>query len=159
MPVDPSRTHYYRRARFTTRLPIEYQYAPSHFWLQEYLPGVYRVGLTHFATRMLGDYVESEFPVEKGTSIEWGETLGWIEGFKAIADIYSVVEGEFLEPNTALATQPEWVDKDPYDRGWLYKVRGKPDQRIVDYLGYVQLLDIAIDRILEQEKEQEPGQC
>ena len=51
---------YYRRSRFTTRLPRDRRYSPAHYWLFEESPGIWRVGLTKFATRMLGDIVEFE---------------------------------------------------------------------------------------------------
>jgi glycine cleavage system H protein len=158
MPVDPSNTIYYRRARFTTRLPKTYRYALSHFWLEELETDLFRIGITHFATRMLGDFVECEFQKKGGDAIEPGMALGWIEGFKAVSDIYSVMQGEFVEFNKDLAANPSFMDRDPYDRGWLYIARGKPDVRVVDCPGYVSALDLAIDRILSQEQEQ-PKKC
>ncbi|MEI6526989.1 MAG: glycine cleavage system protein H [Planctomycetota bacterium] len=158
MPVDPSNTVYYRRARFTTRLPKTYRYALSHFWLEELETDLFRIGITHFATRMLGDFVECEFQKKGGDAIEPGMALGWIEGFKAVSDIYSVMQGEFVEFNKDLAANPSFMDRDPYDRGWLYIARGKPDVRVVDCPGYVSALDLAIDRILSQEQEQ-PKKC
>ncbi len=158
MPIDPSLTKYYRRARFTTRLPIKYLFAPSHFWLETLEPDLYRIGLTHFATRMLGDFVECEFTAELQSPIELGQSIGWIEGFKALSDIYSVIDGKLIESNEALKTNPGFMDRDPYDRGWLFIARGVPDPRIVDAEGYESLLDIAIDRILSQE-EQEGKKC
>jgi hypothetical protein len=50
------------------------------------------------------------------------------------------------------------MDRDPYDRGWLYIARGTPDERVVDSQGYVAALDVAIDRILSQEQ-QEQKKC
>lgn len=158
MPIDPSLTRYYRRARFTTRLPIKYSFAPSHFWLESLEPNLYRIGLTHFATRMLGDFVECEFTTELTSSIELGQSIGWIEGFKALSDIYSVINGVLVESNEGLKMNPGWMDRDPYGRGWLFIARGVPDPRIVDAEGYESLLDIAIDRILSQE-EQEGKKC
>lgn len=158
MPIDPSLTKYYRRARFTTRLPIKYLFAPSHFWLETLEPDLFRIGLTHFATRMLGDFVECEFTAELQSPIELGQSIGWIEGFKALSDIYSVIDGKLIESNEALKTNPGFMDRDPYDRGWLFIARGVPDPRIVDAEGYESLLDIAIDRILSQE-EQEGKKC
>jgi glycine cleavage system H protein len=153
MPIDPARTQYYRRARFTTRLPTYCIYSRSHFWLLETEPGLYRVGLTHFATRMLGDFVECEFQVATDEQVQLGQTIGWVEGFKAVADIFCVVEGNFVTFNSELNTKPELVDKDAYDRGWLFQVRGKPDPTCVDCAGYVSLLDRAVDRILSQQGE------
>jgi len=154
MPIDPAGTRYYRRARFTKRLPQAYRYAPSHFWLQEVETGVWRIGFTHFATRMLGDFVEGEFAVPLDERVTVGQAIGWVEGFKAMSDIYCVAEGQFAGVNPELAKQPDLVDRDPYDRGWLYQVRGVPDRRNVDCEGYVELLDIAIDRILNLENKE-----
>lgn len=150
MPIDPARTQYYRRARFTTRLPTHYLYARSHFWLLEVEPGLWRVGLTHFATRMLGDFVECDFQIADGEPVKIGQTIGWVEGFKAVADIFCVASGDFAGFNTELNKKPELVDKDAYDRGWLFMVRGTPDATCVDCAGYVALLDQAVDRILSQ---------
>jgi glycine cleavage system H protein len=107
---------------------------------------------------MLGDFVECEFQKNAGDPIEPGMPLGWIEGFKAVSDLYSVIEGEFVEFNSLLATNPTFMDRDPYDRGWLYMARGKPDARVVDCQGYIAALDVAIDRILSQEQ-QEQKKC
>jgi glycine cleavage system H lipoate-binding protein len=66
-----------------------------------------------------------------------------------------VIDGDFVESNAELASNPQFMDRDPYDRGWLYIARGKPDSRVVDCQGYVEALDLAIDRILSQEQEQQ----
>ncbi len=158
MPIDPALTRYYRRARFTTRLPTHYRYAPSHYWLQETEPGVFRVGLTHFATRMLGEFVERDFTVAPDDKVDLGQSIGWIEGFKAVSDVYCVANGIFVGSNQSLDQQPELVERDPYDRGWLYQIRGELDESCLDCDSYVALLDTTIDRILDQEKSQK-GSC
>ena len=119
-------TVFYRRSRFATRLPVDRLYTPAHYWLVEEEPGVWRVGLTGFATRMLGDLVEYGFSVKPGGAIDVGQTIGWLEGFKAVADLYSVARGEFLGANEALAGDITLVESEPYKRGWLYRVRGEP---------------------------------
>ena len=79
MPVDPKQTIYFKQARFTTRLPKHYLYAPSHYWLREIEAGVYQVGLTRFASRMLGDFVEIGFECQPGDPVQTGEVVGSIE--------------------------------------------------------------------------------
>ena len=140
----------YKRARFVTRLPVDRLYSPSHFWIAGHEAGVWRVGFTRFATRMLGEIVEHEFQVEVGASVASGQIIGWIEGFKAISDIYSVAEGKFAGGNPALNEQIELIGKEPYDAGWLYAIEGKPDTRCTDVHGYVGLLNATIDKMLEQ---------
>jgi glycine cleavage system H protein len=142
----------YKRARFVTSLPVDRLYSPSHFWIAEHEAGVWRVGFTRFATRMLGEIVEHEFQVEVGAPVESGQIIGWIEGFKAISDIYSVAEGKFAGGNPALTEKIELLGKEPYDAGWLYAIEGKPDSRCTDVHGYVGLLDATIDKMLEKQE-------
>lgn len=138
----------YRRSRFSTQLPTDRRYTPSHFWLLEVEPGLWRVGFTRFATRMLGDLVEHGFEVKPGEAVEPGQTIGWVEAFKAITDLYCVGTGAFHEANALLEQDPSAFDGDPYGAGWLYVFRGAPDANTVDAQGYTALLDLAIDKIL-----------
>lgn len=149
-------TIHYKRGRFTARLPETYLYSPSHFWLHEIDPGIWRVGFTKFATRMLGDMVEFEFKVAAGARIETGEVIGWTEGFKALSDIYSAASGEFLGANPALAESITLIDTKPFDAGWFYKIQGTPAPGSVDVHGYVALLDATIDKMLESQGKGEP---
>jgi glycine cleavage system H protein len=142
----------YRRARFVTRLPLGRLYSPSHFWIAEHEAGIWRVGFTRFATRMLGEIVEHEFQVETGAPVESGQIIGWIEGFKAISDIYSIAEGNFAGGNPVLTEEIELLGKEPYEAGWLYAIEGKPDSRCTDVHGYVGLLDATIDKMLEKQE-------
>lgn len=139
----------YKRSRFSSRLPIHYLYTRSHYWLRESEPGVWQIGFTKFAKRMLGDMVEIEFRVPPGALIEPGQVLGWTEGFKAMSDIYSAAAGEFLGPNPAIASAITVIDDDPYDAGWLYSVRGTPEPGHTGVDGYIAVLDATIDTMLE----------
>lgn len=140
----------YRRARFTTRLPVDRFYTRSHFWLLEEEPGVWRVGFTGFATRMLGDFVELGWEREAGASIAVGDHIGWVEGFKAISELYAVAGGEFLGGNPALDHETELVDSQTYGGGWLYRVRGEGEPDRLDVHGYAAFLDATIDRMKGQ---------
>ena len=137
----------YKRSRFQSRLPRTHLYTASHFWLAEQEPGVWRVGMTRFATRMLGDVVEHGFEVKLGEAIKVGQTIGWVEGFKALTDLYSIADGSFVGGNGGLDKDPTLIDKDPYAKGWLYLVRGTPDTNSVAVEGYIQILDATIDKM------------
>jgi glycine cleavage system H protein len=154
--ATPAQTVFYRRSRFATRLPVDRLYTPAHYWLVAEEPGVWRVGLTGFATRMLGDLVEYGFSVKPGAEIAVGQTIGWLEGFKAVADLYSVAGGEFLGANEALAGDITLVESEPYKRGWLYRVRGEPAEPRLDVHAYVALLDTTIDAML-RDRHKVPG--
>ena len=140
----------FKRNRFVARFPRQYRYSLAHFWLAEEEPGEWRVGLTHFATRMLGEIVE--FDVEKpvGSQVKTGTVIGWIEGMKAVTDLFCVADGELLGMNPEALDDVERVCKDPYGSGWLYAVRGEPDPDTVDVQSYLDKLGETIDAMEEQ---------
>ncbi|MBI4264570.1 MAG: glycine cleavage system protein H [Acidobacteria bacterium] len=139
----------YRRSRFSTPLPVDRRYTAAHYWVREETQGIWRVGFTRFATRMLGDLVEYDFSVAAGDAVQVGEEIGSIEGFKAVTSLFSVAEGEFLGAGDGLSADITAAESDPYGRGWLYAVRGRPDPQSVDVQGYIAILDATIDRMLE----------
>jgi glycine cleavage system H protein len=153
--VDTSNpaTLFYKRSHFVTHLPVEYLYTRSHFWLARQPDGHWRIGLTKFATRMLGDMVDHGFEVEAGATVAIGQIVGWVEGFKAISDLYCVSQGTFAGSNPALREKISSIDKKPYTDGWLYAVRGTPDERALDVNAYREHLDRAIDLILSKQKD------
>lgn len=138
---------YYRRSRFSTRLATDRLYTASHFWIREHEPCVWRVGLTKFAARMLGDVVDVGFDATTESTVQLGEALGWFEGFKARSDLYSVVAGRFVGSNPTLGQDVDVIDRDRYGAGWLYAVEGTRDPEACDAAGYVRLLDEVIDRM------------
>jgi glycine cleavage system H protein len=140
---------YYRRSRFTTHLPRDRRYSPAHYWLLEETAGIWRVGLTRFATRMLGDIVEFEFRVAPGAPVALGDEIGAIEGLKAVTSLYSSGSGLFLGEGASLRRDVTLAESDPYGEGWLYRLQGDPAPDAVDVQGYVAILDATIDRMLE----------
>jgi glycine cleavage system H protein len=144
-------TRFYKRSSFVAHLPEGYLYTPSHYWMTDEGEGVWRVGYTKFATRMLGELVDAGFEVGEGADVVVGGIVGSLEGFKAISDIYAVVAGIFVGANPLLKGGPEVVSKDPFGEGWLYRIRGVPDPQAMGIEGYVGLLDGTIDRILKSQ--------
>ncbi len=94
--------------------------------------------------RSLGEHV--------GTSVT---ILGWVEGFKAISDVYGFCAGEFLGVNPELQKNITLINKKPYGDGWLYEARGTLDDKCVDAEGYAAILNQTIDKMLGQQKAQE----
>jgi glycine cleavage system H protein len=138
---------HYRRSRFSTRIVGDRLYTPSHFWVLEHEPGCWRIGITKFAARMLGDVVDLGFDVPPGETVQLGDAIGWFEGFKARSDLYTVVAGTFVGGNPRLEEDVDVIDRDRYGRGWLYEVRGTPDAAACDAAGYAAILDATIDRM------------
>lgn len=142
------RTVYYRRSRFTTHLPRDRRYSAAHYWLLEESPGVWRVGFTRFATRMLGDIVEFEFSVAPGAHVQLGEEIGSVEGLKAVTSVFAAGSGRFLGEGESLRGDVTCAESDPYGEGWLYRLHGEPGSDTVDVEGYAAILDATIDRML-----------
>ena len=136
----------YKRSRFSTRLPHEYLYTHSHFWLQrQEEENLWKIGFTKFAVRMLGEIVEQGFEVEPGATIEVGQIIGWVEGFKALTDLFGVIDGTFIQANALLDESCDKIYHQPYGDGWLYMAKGKPEASSVDVNGYMVFLDGTID--------------
>lgn len=147
------KTIFFKRSHFATQLPADALYSPSHYWLLREPDGCWRVGFSKFAVRMLGDLVDQGFEVQPGTAVKPGTILGWIEGFKAISDLYCVVDGVFQGGNPALKGKLEQIHDAPYTSGWLYRATGEPDRNCMPVHDYVGLLNATIDRMLAQQKD------
>jgi len=97
------------------------RYSPTHEWVQ--LQGnVATVGITRFAVDQLTDLIMIELPVV-GTRLAAGRTFGEIESVKAVSDLYAPLGGEVIEVNAEVAGNVQLLMEDPYDRGWLIKIK------------------------------------
>ena len=155
MEAGRPKTLHYKRSHFVTQLPVDYLYSPSHCWIARLDGDLWRIGFSKFAVRMLGDMVDHGFEIEPGAPVQPGQVVGWIEGFKAISDLFCIGEGTFACVNPLLKEKITAVNKDPYGAGWLYMVKGRPDAKCVDVHGYRAILDKTIDKILEKQKAEE----
>lgn len=149
--VPPREWVRYRHARFSARFPADFLYSASHYCMREVEPGLWQVGFTKFATRMLGELVDFVFRPAVGEPVEAGMEIGHVEGFKAASDVYCVMNGTFAGGNPALAADACLVRTDPYIDGWLYAVRGVPGADAMPVQEYIALLDATITRMAEQE--------
>jgi glycine cleavage system H protein len=119
----------------------ERYYTETHEWVQ--VDGdVATVGITDFAQSQLGDVVFLELP-SVGRMLEAGDSFGVVESVKAASDLYSPVAGVVVEVNQALSDAPETVNREPYEGGWLIKVRlnGDLGEGMLDEAGYKALTE------------------
>ena len=117
--------------------PLSFKYTPEHEWL-EINDGVATVGITAFAADALGDVVFVELPAV-GTLVTGGTPCGEIESTKSVSDLFAPADGEVLEINDAVAADPAAVNTDPFQAGWLFRMRifGAPE--LLDAEQYDQL--------------------
>jgi glycine cleavage system H protein len=111
------------------------RFSQSHEWVKtEGDTGT--VGITEYAQSQLGDVIYLELPTV-GQKLEQGARLGVIESVKAASDLYSPVGGEVTEVNQELKDHPEYVNQDPYGKGWIIRLRGvKENSGLLDQKAY-----------------------
>jgi len=102
-------------------IPADLKYTKSHEWVR-LENGTATVGITDFAQSELGDVVYVDLP-EVGRVVQPGENFGSIESVKTVSDLYAPVGGEVVEVNPALGAQSELVNTDPYEKGYLLKIK------------------------------------
>ena len=102
------------------KLPEDLLYTESHEWVRSE-SGRATVGITDFAQAELKDIVYVEMP-EIGSKFKKGDSLGVVESVKTVADLYSPVSGKVVETNTELKNHPQYVNEDPYGKGWIVKM-------------------------------------
>lgn len=102
-------------------VPADLLYTKDHEWLR--IEGEFGfVGLTDFAQRELGDIVFLEIET-MGETLKKEEVFGTIEAVKTVSDMFMPVGGEIIEVNPALEESPEVINKDPYGKGWMIKIK------------------------------------
>jgi glycine cleavage system H protein len=112
--------------------PADRRYTSEHEWIKadgEH----YVVGITAFAQDQLGDIVYVELP-KVGDRVESGKAFGVIESVKTASDLYAPVTGEVIEVNSQLVDQPQSVNDDPYQAGWMIKIRPEDSSQVEQLL-------------------------
>ncbi len=102
-------------------IPAGLLYTKDHEWIKvEGETGI--VGITDFAQGELGDVVFIEIETA-GETLKKEEVFGTIEAVKTVSDMFMPVSGEILEVNPELENAPDQVNKDPYGKGWMVKIK------------------------------------
>ena len=102
-------------------VPETLRYTAEHEWLRTEGDEAV-VGITAYAAEELGDIVFVELP-EVGRTLKKDEALGVIESVKTASDLFSPVTGEVIAVNEALADAPELVNSEPYEGGWMVRLK------------------------------------
>ena len=104
----------------TTNYEKKYLFLKSHEYIQ--MNGnIGTIGITPFGQKMLGDIVSVDLPLI-GTEIEKDTSVGYIESVKAASDLITPVSGVVVELNELLSTEPELINQNPLEKGWILKV-------------------------------------
>lgn len=101
--------------------PENLKYTKEHEWIS--IDGdIATVGITDFAQGELGDIVFVEIET-KGNSLSKDATFGTVEAVKTVSDLFMPISGEITEVNPALESNPELINQDPYNGGWMVKIK------------------------------------
>jgi glycine cleavage system H protein len=123
-------------------IPENLKYTKDHEWVK--VEGdIAIVGVTNFAQGELGDIVFVEIETV-GETLEKEETFGTIEAVKTVSDLFMPMSGEIIEKNEDLDDSPEDVNKDPYNKGWMIKVKiSNPSEydELLDATAYKELIE------------------
>ena len=104
-----------------SNIPENLRYSKDHEWVS--VDGdVATIGITDYAQESLGDVVFIEFP-KVGDTFQAHEAFGSVESVKAVSEIFTPIGGEVVETNDPLNDDAEKVNSDPYDAGWIIKIK------------------------------------
>jgi glycine cleavage system H protein len=102
-------------------IPTNLKYTKDHEWVS--IDGdIATIGITDFAQGELGDIVYVEIETE-GETLNAEEVFGSVEAVKTVSDLFLPLAGEIIEFNSELDANPEYVNSDPYGKGWMIKIK------------------------------------
>jgi glycine cleavage system H protein len=101
-----------------SEIPADLHYTEEHEWVRRTGDDTVRVGITDFAQSSLGDVVFVQLP-DIGAEVTAGESFGEVESTKSVSDLYAPVSAKVVAVNGDLEANPQLVNSEPYDAGWL----------------------------------------
>jgi glycine cleavage system H protein len=113
-------------------VPEEYYYTKDHEWAQVD-ENVVTVGITEFAQDSLGEVVYVELP-EEGQKVTQGEPFGVVESVKAVSDLIAPVSGTVIEVNMGMMDNPNAVNDDPMNDGWLIRIEMDTEKELANLM-------------------------
>jgi glycine cleavage system H protein len=116
-----------------SEVPENLRYSTDHDWVRLEDDGSVVIGITDHAQEALGELVYVEVP-EAGQSFQRGDACAVVESVKAASDVNAPVSGELAAINPALEENPDLVNQDPYDEGWLIRLNPSSPAELDDLL-------------------------
>ncbi len=121
--------------------PEDLRYHPEHDWAR--IDGEEATfGITWYAQEALGEVVFFE-PPEVGTTVSKDAAYAEVESVKAVSDVFAPLSGEIIAVNEAAQEEPELINNDPYEGGWMVKVKLSDPaeaEALLDVAAYRELL-------------------
>jgi len=124
-----------------SQIPDQLRYAKSHEWVKTEEDGTVTVGISDYAQNSLGDITYVQLP-KVGAALAAGAVFGVVESVKAASDLYAPVAGTVIAVNSRLDQAPETINQDPYEGGWMLRLKPSDvsaTQGLLDAVGYAAL--------------------
>ncbi len=125
-----------------SNVPTNLHYTKDHEWVKVEADGTVTVGITDYAQAALGDVTFIDLP-KVGKQLEAADVFGTVESVKAASDLYSPVSGEVIAINSSLNNTPDLVNREPYEKAWMIKIKLKSASeldKLLDSSSYQSLL-------------------
>ncbi len=122
-------------------IPSDLKYTQEHEWIRDNGDGTVTVGITDFAQGELGDIVFVELEPE-GFEFDRDDVFGTVEAVKTVSELFAPLDGEIVEVNEELEDDPELVNNDPYDKGWMVKMKVSDVSQIEELLSAEDYQDV-----------------
>jgi len=125
-----------------SNVPSNLHYTKDHEWVKVEGDGTVTVGITDYAQAALGDVTFIDLP-KVGKQLESADVFGTVESVKAASDLYSPVSGEVIAINSSLNETPDLVNREPYEKAWMIKMKLKSAaelDKLLDSSSYQSLL-------------------
>lgn len=129
--------------------PEDLKYSKEHEWARIENDGVV-VGITDYAQENLGEIVYVELP-EEGSQVSSAEAFGVVESTKAVSDLYAPVSGTVTEVNDTLIDNPELINEDPYEDGWMIRIAMSDERELGKLLDAAQYAKFIEEETIEEE--------
>ena len=121
----------------------KFKFTKDHEWLNLH-EDLAIVGITDYAQSQLGDIVFVEMP-ELSSKLIASESFGAIEAVKTVADLFAPVSGKVIEINENLDSSPDLVNSDPYNEGWIVKLKIDNNDEINQLMNYDEYQEFTLD--------------
>ena len=136
------------------RIPKDRFYTKEHEWCLLEDERRARIGITDYAQSELGDIVYVELP-ELNQEVEQNDTVANIESVKSVAPVYAPVSGKVVDVNSELENNPEIINEDPYEDGWICVIEMSAPDEVEDLMSAEEYAEY-VKELVEEEESQEP---
>jgi len=135
------------------RIPEDRLYTENHLWLKKMKGNKAVIGITDFGQLRLGEIIDLELP-EEGDEIEKDEAFGSVESSQGVVDLVSPASGTVIAINEELLDSPDIINEDPYDEGWIIKIKLSDPEELEELLTPDEYEDIAANEEIPVEEEE-----